>query len=193
MLGPMGRLPEVVETPRLVLRRWRVEDAPRLQEAVTANVEHLRPWMEWIAAEPMRLAEREALILGWEHGWLAGGDVIYGVWAGDEVVGGTGLHRRLGPDGLEIGYWIHVDHLGLGYATELARALTATALAQPGVERVEIHHDEANVRSGRVPQRLGYTRIGVAERQPQAPAEVGVEWMWRMTTPVWMALLADGR
>lgn len=193
MLGPMGRLPEVVETPRLVLRRWRVEDAPRLHEAVTASVEHLRPFMAWIAAEPVPLAAREARIIEWEQDWADGGDVTYGVWADDQVVGGTGLHRRLGADGLEIGYWIHVDHVEQGYATELARALTSTALAQPGVTRVEIHHDEANVRSARVPQRLGYARIEVAERQPQAPGEVGVEWQWRMTTPVWMALLAAGR
>ena len=44
-----------------------------------------------------------------------------------------------------------------GYAVETAHALTAAAFDVPEVERVEIHHDEANVRSCAVPRSLGFT------------------------------------
>ena len=53
---------------------------------------------------------------------------------------------------LEIGYWVHVDHLQKGYATEMARILTSAAFTVPGIERVEIHHDKANTRSGAIPR-----------------------------------------
>lgn len=183
----MECLPEHVETPRLTLRLWRLEDARTLHLAVTASVEHLRPWMPWIDQEPLTVADREARIAEWRQIWFDGGDAYYGVFADGVAVGGTGLHRRLGPGGLEIGYWIHVDHVEQGYATELARALTGTALTQPGIDRVEIHHDQANIISGRVPQRLGYRQLGAVDKVALAPAETGVSWIWRMTPADWSA------
>ena len=36
----------------------------------------------------------------------------------ERVVGGCGLHGRLDEHGLEIGYWVHVDRIGQGLATE---------------------------------------------------------------------------
>jgi ribosomal-protein-serine acetyltransferase len=154
-----------------------------MHEAVTASLEHLRPWMPWIAAEPLTVSDREELIGTWRQQWAEGGDVVLGVFLGRHIVGGTGLHRRLGPDGLEIGYWVHADHVGQGYATEAARALTAAALALPGIERVEIHHDKANVISGRVPRRLGYDFVGEEVRAPVASAETGIHWVWRKARP----------
>ena len=193
MLAGMECLPELVETPRLTLRLWTTRDAPALHAAVVTSADHLRPWLPWMAHEPLSIADREALITEWRHGWLDGGDAIYGVFArgaaddrdDGEVLGGTGLHRRLGPGGLEIGYWIHVDHVGQGYATELALALTSVGLSLPGIHRIEIHHDQANVISGRVPQRLGYTWVGATDREPLAPGHTGVSWTWRMTAADW--------
>src|SRR4051794_31266529 len=157
----MTRLPDHVETQRLVVRRWEPVDAPALGVAIAESVEHLRPWMPWAAGEPVLLADRMRWI---EHGnrqWEAGGDVVLGILLTDgTVIGGTGLHRRAGPDTLEIGYWLHVDHTGRGYVTEAAAALTDAAFDVPGIEHVEIHHDAANLASGRVPERLGYTCVG---------------------------------
>jgi RimJ/RimL family protein N-acetyltransferase len=43
-----------------------------------------------------------------------------------------------------------------GYATSAAGALTGVALSLPGVTRVEIRCDVANLASASVPRRLGY-------------------------------------
>ena len=94
------------------------------------------------------------------------------------IVGGCGLHRRVGEGGLEIGYWVHVDHGRRGIATALARALTDAALALPDVDRVEIHCDEANVRSAAVPRRLGYRLDRIDDDEVTAPAEIGRSLIW---------------
>jgi RimJ/RimL family protein N-acetyltransferase len=158
-----------------------------MHHAVVANVEHLRPYMPWIAKEPVDLHERRSMIERWASEWADGGDVTFGVWAGDELVGSAGLHRRLGPGGLEIGYWVHVDHLGRGYATEAARLLTDLAFTVPDIDRVEIHHDVTNLASGRVPAKLGFERIGeiTPGREEVAPSETGVDVVWRTTRPRW--------
>ncbi|HRE02394.1 MAG TPA: GNAT family N-acetyltransferase, partial [Ilumatobacteraceae bacterium] len=127
-------MPDRIETERLVLRRWRVEDMPLLRAAITASIEHLRPWMPWVQHEPVSDADRVALIESWEQRWRDGIDFTMGVFlrdpdgvapgAGGEIsIGGSGLHRRGEPDSLEIGYWIHSDHIRHGYAREAAAAL----------------------------------------------------------------------
>ena len=45
---------------------------------------------------------------------------------------------RIGPGAIELGYWVHVDFTGRGYATACARALTQAGLALSDVARVEI-------------------------------------------------------
>ncbi len=178
-------LPEQIEGPRFVLQRWRAEDGSALSRAVERDIEHLRPWMSWIADEPLHPTERLRLIETWERDWMDGGDVVLGVRSGDRVLGGCGLHRRCGPNGLEIGYWVDQDHLHQGVGTEIARLLTTAALALPGVAFVEIHHDKANLISARIPQRLGYTLVAEEPDELEAPAEVGVSCIWRMDEADW--------
>lgn len=182
----MERLPDRTETPRLLVRRWVAADAAALSTAVGASLDHLRPWMPWATGDSAPSVDsRVELINGWEQVWAQGGDVTLGVFAGGLVVGGTGLHRRLGAGGLEIGYWIHVDHVGNGYATEVSAALTDLAFTVPDIDRVEIHHDAANVISGRIPARLGFRRIDDLAHPAEAPAESGVRWCWQIRRDEW--------
>ncbi len=169
----------------MVLRRWLPADAPAMHDAVSHSVEHLRPWMAWIAFEPQTVADRRRLIRRFGRVWRRGGDVVMGIFVDGRVVGGTGLHRRLGPDGLEIGYWIAAGHTGRGHATAAARLLTTAAFGVPGIARVEIHHDQANRASAAVPRRLGYRFVGAAPDAVKAPAETGIDWTWRVTRDEW--------
>jgi ribosomal-protein-serine acetyltransferase len=157
----------------IVVRPYTIDDAPALHAAILESVEHLRPWMPWIAFEPLTLDERVA--------WLRDVHEAEGIFVGDTCVGGTGLHDRIGPTGREIGYWVRVGWTGRGIATEAARQLTERAFTMPGVDHVEIHHDKANVASGRVPEKLGYARVGEFPMERLAPAHTGVAVHWRIS------------
>ena len=165
----------------LRLRHWREEDAPALGRAVEESLEHLRAWMPWAAEEPRSLEEHVELIRTWERDRLAGAGEVFGVWLGDRVAGSCGLHARIDEGGLEIGYWIHVALLRRGLATEVARRLCDRAFADPAIDRVEIHHDRANVASGGVPAKLGFVHVSDTTRTPETPAAEGVERIWRLT------------
>ncbi len=163
----MERLPETMQAPRLTLRRWVPDDAEPLGAAITENIDHLRPWMPWIAAEPQSVADRVALIDQWHNEWDRGGDMVIGAFLDGAVVGSAGLHRRRGPRVLEIGYWVHGDHIRKGFATEIASALTTAAFTVADIDRVEIHHDKANIASSGVPRR---TRLHVCRRVTECSA-----------------------
>ena len=181
----MSRLPAQVVGSEVQLRLWRVDDAARLGEAVGESAKHLQPWMAWMADEPQTPEQRRAMLARWESEWSDGGDAVYGIFLDGDVVGSCGLHRRVGHDALEIGYWIHAAFVRRGLATEAARLLTAAAFSMPEISSVEIHHDRANLASSGVPSRLGYRFVGEQPDEAIAPEDTGVECIWRIERSEW--------
>lgn len=163
IFGPAYR----IETQRLVLRCWNPADAPLLKAAIDENLDHLRPWMPWIHEEPQSLQQKINLLRQFRSQFDQGENFIYGIFSLDEhsVLGGTGLHPRIGKDALEIGYWIHVHHIGKGLATEVAAALTKVAFEVEQVDRVEIHCDPNNHSSAAVPRKLDFIHEATLRRR----------------------------
>ena len=163
------------------VRAWEPADAAALNAAVAVSLEHLRPWMSWVAQGSMSLRDRVSWIEERRSAFeQPGQDANYGIFYGDEVAGACGLHRRIGEGGLEIGYWVRADLTRRGIATSAVRILTAAAFAIPGIERVEIHHDNANIASGKTAAAAGYTLVAEVADEPEAPAESGIECQWQL-------------
>jgi RimJ/RimL family protein N-acetyltransferase len=151
-----------IKTTRLVIRCWDPDDAALAKDAIDSSLDHLREWMPWAEAEPTSLAEKRKLLGAFADQFARGEDAIYGIFDrdGTRVLGGTGLHPRLGEQAREIGYWIRADAVGQGLATESTAALTRVGFEVDGLEWLEIHCDPANVRSAAIPRRLGYALTG---------------------------------
>ncbi|QGG95537.1 GNAT family N-acetyltransferase [Actinomarinicola tropica] len=164
------------------VRRWRPEDASALHVLVLANLEHLRPWMPWVAGEPLTFAERCGLVETWMTAWDAGSDFSFAIVdaAGGELLGACGAHRRIGPGGLEVGYWVRSDRTGRGVASAAVGAVVGAVSTVDGVDRLEIHHDAANLASGRVAEKAGFSRIEEHPDEVSAPGEIGIEVVWRL-------------
>jgi uncharacterized cupin superfamily protein len=169
-----------LETERLVLRPWTVEDTPELLALQTANQHHLAPWMPWARALP-NLDELLQTVSGFLARFASGEDWIYGIFLPDGTpIGGTGLHPRF-VHGLEIGYWVAREHQGKGYVTEAAAALTRVALETRRVQAVEIHCDPRNTRSAAVPARLGFRNVAVLPgRQVDVHGQPRDSMVWTM-------------
>jgi ribosomal-protein-serine acetyltransferase len=174
--------PAELTSGAVTLRRWRAADAGLAYRLVTESEAYLRPWMPW-AAEYTPETARD-YVVSCERDWLAGTAFHYLIVDGGTPAGSAGLMARSGPGGLEIGYWVHPGHAGRGLATAAAGALTAAAVALPGIDRVEIRHDLNNEASRQVPRKLGYVRIGtVPGPLPRTPGECGTHAVWRMRRP----------
>lgn len=163
--------PYVVRTERLTIRCWEPADAALLKDALDSSLDHLRPWMPWARDEPKPLTEKAELLRTFRGRFDLGEDFVYGIFERDEsaVLGGTGLHTRVGEGALEIGYWIRASAIRRGYAREATAALTRAAIRVCGVERVEIRVDPANEPSLRVPRALGFTEEATLRRRLPGP------------------------
>jgi RimJ/RimL family protein N-acetyltransferase len=187
-----ARPPDVVQTPRLRLERLRLSDAPALFATVTRTWDTLHPWMPWALERPTLEGQR-AFVESAERTWEDGSDCPYAMLLSGELVGVIGLHRRQGPETLEIGYWLEQARTGQGLVTEAARALTDVALGGAeqtglaGIEEVVIHCDEDNAASAGVPRRLGFALAGMREAPAVAPRETGRQQIWRMRRTDWPA------
>ncbi|MCO5204153.1 MAG: GNAT family N-acetyltransferase [Anaerolineae bacterium] len=161
--GPAYR----IETPRMVIRCWKPGDAQLLKTAIDSSLDHLRPWMPFAANEPTDVQTKINLLRRFRGNFDLDVDYVYGIFDRDEVevLGGTGLHTRIGKNALEIGYWIRADAVGRGLATEATAALTQIAFVVNGVDRVEIHCDPQNSASAAVPRKLGFTHEATLQRR----------------------------
>ena len=173
---------EVIEHGAVTVRRLRAGDLDAVFQAVTESLDHLRPWLPWTANYTRQSAA--GFLARSERDWAAGTAYNYAIIAGGALAGVCGLMTRIGPGGLEIGYWVHRDWTRRGLATAATAALVEQAFRLPGVDRVEIVHDELNLASGGVPRKLGFTQIGRRPLSDPAPGGTGVGVVWRLTRPV---------
>ncbi len=173
-----ARPDEVISRGDVTLRRYRADDLDALLQAVTDSVDHLRPWMPWAAGYD-RAAAAEFLAKTAQE-WADGTAYNYAITTGGVLAGGCGLMARIGPGGLEIGYWVHRAYTRRGLAMAASAALVEQAFRRPDIERVEIVHDELNIASGGVPRKLGFTEVGRRAIDPPSDAGTGVGVVWRL-------------
>lgn len=183
MSGPAISKPAYrIETKRLVLRCWQPEDATLMQEAAAVSKEHLLPFMPWAVNEPEPIESKIERIRKFRASFDRSEDYVYGVFDLDEsrALGGSGLHTRIGEEGLEIGYWIHKDFVGQGLATELSAALTKVAFELYLVQRMEIHCAVENLASAAVPRKLGYVHEATRRRLAFANGGKSDSMIWTL-------------
>jgi RimJ/RimL family protein N-acetyltransferase len=189
---PADRPARELDAGRLTLVAFRGGETDGLTRLVAANIDHLRPWMPWAGTAPSRAAQDEFVRRSIAE-WDAGENFNY--WMREEetgeMVGCAGLHSRAGQGALEIGYWVSAARVRRGYATAAAQALTTAAFTMSGIDRVEIHCDEANVASASVPRKLGYRLVRVEDRPVEAPGETGRQMVWVIDAVGWSARRDD--
>jgi RimJ/RimL family protein N-acetyltransferase len=159
--------PYRIETERLVVRCYEPRDAPLLKEAIDSSLEHLQPWMPWALDEPQTLEQKIELVELFRSAFDSGENFTYGIFDADEteLVGGTGLHPRVGPGGLEIGYWIRASATRRGLVTESSAALTRVGFEVCGADRIEIRIEPGNEASFGIPRKLGFIEEATLRRR----------------------------
>lgn len=160
-----------LETERLVLRDWEADDAPVVLD-ILSRVDVVR-WLD--DGEPKLLTdldEARAKIESWR-----GLEPPLKQWAIEvrdtgEVVGWVCLVPIPKSGGLvQIGWTLHPDAHGRGYATEAARVVLAHGLAS-GLTQVRALMVLDNEPSALVARRLGMRDVGTTDLWYDSPSRV---------------------
>jgi RimJ/RimL family protein N-acetyltransferase len=148
-----------IETERLTLRPFRADDFDALY-AMQSNPDVVR-YLYWEARDEqqvrdalaMRIAQTELTEPGQ---WLNIAVVVResGVLVGDMALRWVSDEHKSG----ELGYVLHPDHRGHGYATEAAAAMLRLAFTEMKLHRVIGGLDARNKASAAVLERLGMRR-----------------------------------
>jgi len=159
-------IPKELWGPRVLLRPLTLRDAPAVWEAVRESRERLAVWLSWVSTL-RSLDDVRAAIVKMRACWMRREDLTVGIFdrATGRYLGGGGLHRihwdlRI----FEIGYFVRTSAEGQGYIAEMVQVLTRFAFNRLQANRVEIYVDPRNVRSARVPERLGFMLEGTLRR-----------------------------
>ena len=151
--------------------------------------------MPWADGEPESLDSRVLRLRRYRSEFDSDRDYTYGIFDREEtmILGGTGLHSRTSDDAREIGYWIHVDHLNRGYATESSAALVRVGFEINDLSRIEIRCDPENVRSAAIPRKLGFMHEATLRRRAYAPDGRSRDTMiWSMFSDAYPSTPAAG-
>lgn len=152
--GPAYR----IESERLIFRCYSPQDANHLAKSISESAEHLKAWMPWAHEEPEPIETKINRLRRFRANFDLDQEFVYGIFnpKETELIGGCGLHPRVGPDALEIGYWINVNQINQGFGTESAHIMTKVGFEVHHVKRIEIHCDPENIASAKIPEKLGF-------------------------------------
>lgn len=149
----------VVETERLLLRKWNDEDAARVgQIYAKPEVMEFIPGGVWSANRTARAIARMRE-LDSEHGFG-----FYPVVVKDlgKVIGHCGLGLLEQTPEIEVAYILDSPYWGRGYATEAARAIMTHAFLRLNISRIVAVAFPENARSIGVMRSVGMTPVGLA-------------------------------
>ena len=150
----MSRQPNI-ETPRLKLLQFKMDDAGSLQSLAgnynvaknTINIPH--PYEDGMA---------ETWISTHQHEWDEKQAITYAIFlkSTEKLIGAVGLVGVRGNEG-GVGYWIGEPYWGRGYCTEAAKGLIHFCFETLQLVRIEAEHLVSNPASGRVMEKVGMT------------------------------------
>ncbi len=135
----------------LLLREPTLDDVETVAASVVASMPELQPWMPWADAGYTPEDSRK-----WIAGELGDAHRFILLDADGNHLGNCGLnqlntHNRTA----NLGYWLHSDHTGRGYATRATRLLARYGTRDAGLMRIEVVMSVANEPSRKVAERAG--------------------------------------
>ena len=163
-------IPDHIQTERLLLRAPRPGDGATVNASVIETLEDLRQYpasMLW-AMEEQPVEKTEEFCRRAAANWIIRADFPMLIFRRDtgEHAGNCGLHRfDWNTRVFEIGWWGRKRFQGQGLISEAATALTEFAFEHLGARRVWCAADDANERSWRVAERLGFAHEGTLKSE----------------------------
>ncbi len=153
-----------IETQRLVLRRFNLDDAKRVSQICNSD----EVWRGTLAL-PHPYTEDSAKSWINRHDENFEKNFCHDFAITDkntgELYGCMGMFMDMANKNGELGYWIDPKFWNKGYATEAASAMIEYGFKIKGLHKIHARHFASNPASGRVMEKCGMKKEGVQEKE----------------------------
>jgi RimJ/RimL family protein N-acetyltransferase len=155
------KMPEPLETERLLLRKPRLDDAPAIFSGWAQDKEVTR-YLTWRPHQ--RIEQTQEFLRICLEAWESQTRFPYMITLKEtgEVIGM--INPRIEGFKVEVGYGAAPAHWGKGYIPEAMRAIIDWAFQQPEIYRVYATTDVENVASRRVLEKVGMQCEGILRK-----------------------------
>lgn len=154
-MNRMTKTSATLETERLLLRHWQLDDAEALYKyASNPNIGPRAGWPAHTSVEDSRKTLIDVLMVPEQYAIV--------LKETGEPIGSIGLktgsntHMIQGPNECELGYWIGEPFWGQGLVAEAGTILIKRAFEDLGMTKIWLGYYDGNAQSARVAQKLGF-------------------------------------
>ena len=145
-------------TPRLILRRFNLDDAPAMYDN-WATDENVTKFLSWNIHESVE--ETKGLITKWIAEYDNPECYHWAIKYENNIIGAINLHAVSNKSWrAELGYGMGSRWWNKGIITEAVRAVLGFAFNEIGFNKICALYDTENVSSGKVMQKVGMVREG---------------------------------
>ena len=153
----------ILETPRLILRPLRLEDAPAIQEHFPhwEIVQHLSTKIPW----PYPSNGAEEFVKCTLENVATTGNRFWAITekGDDALIGAISYLEGDGIPGSNRGFWLGLPWQGKGYMTEAATAFNDFVFDVLGCERLLFINSVLNPSSARIKEKTGARLLGIVQ------------------------------
>lgn len=152
---------KTIETKRLLLRKFEIEDAPNMYKN-WANDKEVTKFLTWLPHDSVEVS-KEVIEL-WQKEGMSDNSYQWCIEFKEikEPIGSIGVvHRMNEMEAVEIGYCIGKKYWNKGLVSEAFDAIITFFFNEVGANRIESRHDTNNPASGKVMQKCGLKLEGI--------------------------------
>jgi ribosomal-protein-serine acetyltransferase len=138
--------------------------AEELNSLIHKNLEHISEWVPW-ATENYSVDSAKEFIKAGKQRFVETEMADFLILENKKLIGIVGFNR---PDlvhkSVEIGYWLDKNKTGKGIITRCCKILIDYAFKEQDFNRISIKCATGNFKSQAIPERLGFTKEGIARQ-----------------------------
>jgi ribosomal-protein-serine acetyltransferase len=162
--------------------------APTLMQMVDDQRIYLERWLPWVSGN-RTIADAENFLKNARRFNIGGQQFNAVISYQGSIAGCISFNRidsfnRVG----EIGYWLSNDLQGRGVITRSCRALIYIGFTMLNLQRIEILTATQNIRSRRIPERLGFTLEGILKKYRRVDSHYHDMCLYAMLLQEWEKL-----
>jgi ribosomal-protein-serine acetyltransferase len=173
-------------TQNIELANLSKEDATELFSLVDSCRDYLKEWLPWVkynrAPDDMR-----GFISSFENTDFYTGRIVYKILLNRQIVGMIDMHdgnkSKLSAD---LGYWLAEKEQHKGIMTTACTQIINRAFDEMGLQRINIKCTTGNFKSQRIAEKLGFTNIGLDEKQQYIEGKFWDLLVYSISKEEWM-------